>query len=693
MAQLADQLSLLAAAGREITFETLGLPPDVVIGESAQVAAGPFAPFLAEALAHAFDHGEQPWAAAEFAEGLADQTSVLHLTGTLETLLKSATAVAAMAKSLHDVLLPGVAASMTQSPLLAAARLEGTMRLAVSKAVTPFALWAALENLPPDAPEDFDERLPRVLGLALDCWSGESMIADTVRRHLRRLSGTDGVDTDAMFELGCDELRAALASHDSASVTGHLAEARALFTTVATAEEARHDAQAYAAVCDAIIAFTAGDASSVAEAAGRLGEAVEHHGAWLAGLHQPMWLRPRLSAEIAWHQLVLQLQAAADQLNEDVWMDNAWSALDAVLGAYAASRTVHPVGGTDELLGLAALVEPAIEDSFLRKQALLETLRYAATHLPQPDGFDGDTAATVLANLESRAVRLAAGSARARRPLREQEEEEDPAPGADLESRLHRIAPSLVRTLGMRGAANLAQDLDDAAMRVVDGLVRDNDLARLQSADPIITPLTDRLLRELTKHPQFTGQVRQTFSLLVEQTLRFLKSRADLTCTSLFGSGEFDYRRKPKAGERDALEADLQRDFHHWLLAGPLYNVVSVEATDLALGRADVLVQFGAIRYLTEIKKDAEVRNLGVPVGREHLEGKYLAQAAEYSNTNTPFGQLLVLDLTPKDKTGTLRVDELVWTTLHRPTGATVDRAVVVGVVTGARPTPSAYSA
>lgn len=693
MAQLADQLSLLAEAGTAITFDALGLSPDVVVGQSAQVAAGPFAPFLAEALAHAFDHDDQPLAAAEFAAGLADQTSVLHLTGALETLLASTTTVTAMAKPLHDVLLAGVAGSVAQSPLLAAARLEGTVRLAVSKAVTPFALWAALENLPSNAPEDFDERLPRVLGVALDCWSGESAVADAIRAQLRRLSATDGADTDAMFELGCDELRAALAGHDTPSVTGHLAEARALFATVVAAEEARHDAQAYAAVCDAITAFTAGDAVGVGQAADRLEWAVTQHHAWMAGLHQPAWLRPRLSAEIAWHGLVLQLQAAADRLDQDVWMDGAWSALDAVLNAYAASRTVHPVGGADELRGLATLIEPAIEDSFLRKQALLETLRYAATHRPQPDGFSADTATVVLANVESRAVRLVAGSARARRTPGAQEEQEDPASAADPEPRLHELAPSLVRALGVAGAASVARNLDDEDLRRVEGLVHDGDTARLRSADPVITPLTDRLMRELGEHEHFTGQVRQTFSVLVDQTLKFLKSRADLTSGSLVGRGAFDYRRKPESGERDAVEADLQRDFHHWLLAGPLYNAVSVEPIDLALGRADVLVQLGPLRYLTEIKKDSELRDLGTTAGREKLEAKYLAQAAEYSNTNTPFGQLLLLDLSSKDKTGTLRVDELVWTTLHRPTGATVDRAVVVGVVTGNRPTPSAYSA
>ncbi len=54
------------------------------------------------------------------------------------------------------------------------------------------------------------------------------------------------------------------------------------------------------------------------------------------------------------------------------------------------------------------------------------------------------------------------------------------------------------------------------------------------------------------------------------------------------------------------------------------------------------MVHFGPLRYLTEIKQDGDNNS------RSHIEGKYLTQEAEYTNTNAPFGQLLVLDLTPK---------------------------------------------
>jgi hypothetical protein len=198
--------------------------------------------------------------------------------------------------------------------------------------------------------------------------------------------------------------------------------------------------------------------------------------------------------------------------------------------------------------------------------------------------------------------------------------------------------------------------------------------------------LLEDLLQQLAQSPDFVGDVRDTFGLLLEQTLLFLLSRADLT-TKTWGlhKKDNDYRRALKEGDTRPVEADLQQDFHQWLQTGPLSGLVAVEPSDIALGRADVIVTFGTIRYLAEIKREL------TDSARERLEANYLHQAAAYGNTNAPFGQLLVLDLTPHPD-GTPRLDESVWLARHRPRGAKKDRMVVVGVVAGNRPTPSELS-
>ncbi|MFD5015380.1 hypothetical protein [Streptomyces chartreusis] len=690
MTQLADRLSDLSTTGvHAITFEDIGLPVDAVREQVPDVAAGPLAPLLAEAIVHAYDAADATWspAASTFPAGFAQQSSVLALTSALETLLGSTATIKALASNLNGALLDGLTDQVERGPLLAAARLEGAVRLAASEAVRPYQVWEILEELPADGPEDFLERLPRILGVALDCWAQqESRVSTAVRELLQHLSVDEVADVDALFELGCDRLRTALSSTDLADVSRLVSEARSLFAAAEAAEEARDDAAAYLAVCDSLLGFTACNADQVSSAADRIEQALERRRAWLHGTHQPAWLQPRQAAEAAWSQLLLQLRTAAEQLAADVWMDS-WRAVDAVLAAYRSARTIQPLGTTTETPGLAALVEPAVADGFLRKEAFLSALRHAAAHPEDYPGpaFDDGAASVILARINARESHERSSSDDG------DSDSEDPDSDAGRE-RLHRIAPTVARQLPLAQALQLAASLDNADLAAVEGIAYNSDVARLKATDPVIIPLLDTFLTRLSEHEAFTGTVRQTYTALATQTLLFLKSRADLERTHLFGTGKkddppFDYRRKPEKGQREANEADLQRDFHQWLLSGPLHGVVQVEMHNAGMGRADVLVQFGSLRYLTEMKQDPDDNS------RAHIEGKYLTQEAEYTNTNVPFGQLLVLDLTPKTTSGgTLRVDEVAWLTTHRPRGATNDRLILAGIVTGNRITPSQYS-
>ncbi|MEV8494548.1 hypothetical protein AB0471_37495 [Streptomyces sp. NPDC052002] len=376
-----------------------------------------------------------------------------------------------------------------------------------------------------------------------------------MRALLQQLTHDEATDVDAMFELGCDLLRRALSSTDIGAVTTHLAQARKQFETAAQAEEARHDARTYAAVCDAILAFGRADAVTITRAADQIASALDQHGAWLHRAHQSAWLQPRRSAEIAWHRLILQLRAAAAALQDDAWMD-AWQALDTVRSAYNAARTVCPLAGNTGQV-LALLVEPAIEDGFLRQQVFLTQLRRAAQETDQHTarGFDAETARALLAAIDTASQREA--------PSRLSASDDDP--GGAPTARLQRLAPTLLLLLGEQQALSIGGALDNQQLLAVEGLAYDGDIARLKATDPLIVPKLDQLMTELSAHPSFTGEVRRTFSALVEQSLLFLKSRSDITRTNFFGSTKkgdpppFDYRRKPE-GKRKPVEADLQRD-------------------------------------------------------------------------------------------------------------------------------------
>nr|BEK65020.1 hypothetical protein KPHV_22470 [Kitasatospora purpeofusca] len=697
--QLADRLNDLAASGHEISFDSIGLSSEVVLAEVADVAAGPQAPLLAEAITHVFDHGEQGWAeaVAQFPIGFARQPSFLHTIAALEQLFNSTAAIQGLAKSLNGALLAGLDQLVNSRPMVAAARLEGAVRLAVSDAVSPIKVWGAIEDLDDsDTPEDFAERLPRIIGLGLDRWSkDEQAITETLRSLLKRLAEGGAGDVDAFVELGYDRLRSALSSRTVADVSQNVEAALTWFQTADAAEEARHDAQAYAAVCESLLAFTAGRTEDLRGAADRLESALEQQSAWNWGMHQPAWMKPQAAADVAWGHLVLQLQRAAELLQDDVWME-PWEALDHVLSAYQSARTVCPVGARDGS-GLAMLVEPAVEDAFLRQQALLCQLRRAVASPQRHPGarLDHATASSLLARVDQQ---VAASCARARR---ESGTDSSGSSGEDVEAdqeRAHRYAPTAVRKLGIGFTSGLAGKVSDDELKTIDGLAYMDDLTRLRQSDPLVVPLLGKVMEELSAFPDFIGETRRTFGVLVEQTLLFLKAAADLDTSTAFGDGRYDangkkvkirdYRRRfdKSQGDLVPLEEDLQQHFHYWLLSSQISNLVQVEPINSALGRADVLVHFGSRRYLTEIKKNHNNNE------RAYLERHYLAQAAEYSNTNVPFGQLLVLDLTEKEKVGTPRVDEVTWVAKHRPPKATVDRAVVAAVVTGNRYTPSDFS-
>ncbi|GAB3690432.1 hypothetical protein [Saccharopolyspora tripterygii] len=639
------------------------------------VAAGPLAPVMAQALTGAAVRNATGGRTelTEFIDGLPQQRSLLALAATVDELLAWPPVVEAHGGQLHDALLRDLGPLVDSHPLIAASRLEGALRLAIADAVAPFAVLGRLTGDAAGRPEEFTEALPRLVGAAMDRWAGEPGITAPLRDALDRLRHEDSAAVDAAYELGCDELRTALTATEMTTALEALNAARSRFATVDSAEQSRHDARAHAAACDAILAFAAQHRGRLADAADRLTAALDQRSAWSHGTHRPSWLRARHTAESTWRRLVSLLRAAADRLAETIWMD-VWEALGAVLDAYTQARSVRPLPGARHAPGLAAVVEPTIENAIVRSHTRLAALRRtvleaSATENPR---VPPRTAHLLLDRIERTPTGGGPGF---------------PEPGSSPEaedraatSRAHRLAPALVRVLGERHASGLSADLCDEDLLLLDGVVHSSEITRSRTAHPVLDPLLETLLEQLADSPEFTGDVRATFGLLLEQTLRFLLSRADLT-SATWGWKDADYRRALRERDRRPRESDLQRDYHQWLVTGQLGGLVSVEATDVAMGRADVTTTFGSVRYVTEVKR--ELRDSS----RSGIEAAHLAQAAEYGCANVPFGQLLVLDLTAHGR-GSARVDELVWLARHPAPRGGADRFVIVGVVTGNRSTP-----
>lgn len=142
---------------------------------------------------------------------------------------------------------------------------------------------------------------------------------------------------------------------------------------------------------------------------------------------------------------------------------------------------------------LAFLVQPAIEDSFLRQQTFLAQLRRAAQEAEHhaDRGFVAETANTLLNAIENTSSRREARDAS---PSTGQDQSEDDDPDRDPLARLQCRAPTLLILLGADQALRIAASLDNAQFLAIEGIAHDSDVARLEATDPLIVPKLDELL-------------------------------------------------------------------------------------------------------------------------------------------------------------------------------------------------------
>lgn len=627
----------------------------------ARAAAGPLAHLLCRSLAAGLSEGTYSpdrWAAA-IMSGLARQSSLLAVQDATDELLSSVEFVRSHGAGLYDTLLRGHANAIAGRPLLAAAFAEGALRLAIVGIGNPLRTLTVLT--PEDVTGldgDYAERLPRLVGAALDAWWADRSAGSALRQTLTALQGVPDASADATFEQGLDLLRQA-AGGAAGEVPQLLVAARGHFANVEAAEEARHDAALYGAGIDAIMAFFRSSPEAMRAARAVLSTQLDQRAAWLLRTNVPAWRRPRTEAACAWGRLAVILDRALRTTAAPIWLD-AWSALESVLDAYILDRSVVPVPGAVEPGGFSRLIQPMVESALAGRRSLLDQVRYAVD--------EAERASWPRERMDQlRLLRNRLGQAGS--PA----DEADPA----VPQRLFGVAPTLLAELGPASAAMVARQLDDEGLRLVEGAMYSSAVTRSVRRDPVIARLLQRLTLELQACPDYAGETRQAFDAVVEETVTFLATRHDLP-----RSRAIDYLRPANP---PPPEACLQDDFADWLRRGHLGGRVDIEVPHVATGRADIKLGFGTTRFFVEVKR--ELRDGSA----EALERSYLTQAADYCGTSAALGVLLVLDLTPHPA-GVRHLSECAWVARCRPDSSTVDRYVVVGVVIGNRGTPSSYS-
>lgn len=646
---IAEQLAKVTTDLSAITLDSLGTVAEVA-AEASGLAAEPVAPYLAYAFCLQLRDGswtdEHTEALLSFAAGLAQQHSYLALRETADILLDDERALSLTAATLHDALLPGEAA-IASSPLLAGLQLDIALEVAAKTAISPYRLLALLTGPVQDYPEDFDDPLARALGVAADIWTTpteRARFAATLATLAERGS------EDAAYEGAVGQLRDALMQTGKEELVGKIRAARDGFEAISYQVEGREDAAAFAQTCTALIAFDEVDKTTLSTSAQEARAIADRRALLTHGMHSRHQDTARHGAQLAWISLAWQLEIAAAELEDDAFLDT-WVAVDAIIKVYEADRQFT------NLQTVTSIIRPRLVNEIAQRGAMAHQLERAITIDKRRDEPELPPEIYELLDLVHR------GRAARREPS---DAPEESSPNEPYLRALLGSASTLLRELERPRRAQL----EEAARQTFVG-----SFAGDRPTNELIDRLCACLVADLSANSAFVGMAKADFSLLVVNTVRFLVYVGD--------NAQLYTARIPQGGA-PPLEADIQNHFQEFLSASDLAGRVGKEHSNIAGGRADVIVTFdGARRYVTEVK-----RELNNAVGAR-LEAAYLAQAVEYQSTNEPLGQLLVLDLTDHSA-GTPHINDSIWVAHRRDAAGRVTNSTVIAVVRGNRPTPSA---
>lgn len=191
--------------------------------------------------------------------------------------------------------------------------------------------------------------------------------------------------------------------------------------------------------------------------------------------------------------------------------------------------------------------------------------------------------------------------------------------------------------------------------------------------------MVERVLSELSGAPDYKGQVKQWFDLLVVRLCKFLTSRANMGVIK----GSFAYLAEVAPGRAELPhESELQLDLYNYLvsaMASPL-----LEVPYISTGRTDIYLPMDRFRFIIEVK-----RSTAVSWSRYNIR-PHSVQASAYSVGDVRLGVLATLDLSERPP-GTPHVSEC-FGVIRRRMSATDVRAVVFMRIAGNRAPPSSVS-
>ncbi|MFG3391623.1 hypothetical protein EF914_38090 [Streptomyces sp. WAC05458] len=650
------------------TVEDLG-GLDAVLAAADHLAQGPFLHHLVQATAHHLDAF-----GAEACKPLYDAVLNGLRTNSSHAAFASATdALAsqpALARELGTPLARTLLARLQQArdadddlaaALIGVEAAECLVQLTLAGVTKAARLLGAMDEATEDPaalPEAMATRLPRLLGVLDAHHPGAGL-----REALERCLMLDHTCRDAAFELALGDLRQALEQDQYAPMAEQLRRTQDRLAELITLDPDRLDAQLYHAAIEAVLGLSAPDAPArVHTAASTLRDALHRYRDYRTRTRTPAWARPRQNDVIAWSELTVLLDAAATHLaHDDPWYEGGNGILTALLRAYTAHNTVAVLTDTPAAVAVETLVAPVIEDAFLQHEHRQRFLEHALAH---DEELRDDPAAQRL------------HAALLQRTKTNENAPDHQAGDRGKARRWQRLAHQL--------KDDFASFVDRTPEHVLDRLelgLRTHDDVLAAIADPKYGRLKARLLRQLENSRDWITGVADEFTALLETTIRFAYLCYDIG-RKMGGSYTEYLRKRDKDGKKQKVdEALFHQHYREVLQFSALFSVVNSEVIDKAGGRTDILISFGAVQFNVECKIEEDDAS-------ETALRQYVAQAAEYQNTNAGFAILLALDKTV-DAEGAVNLFESIWIEPVQRPGESEPCLVVIIRIPGGRENPN----
>jgi len=511
---------------------------------------------------------------------------------------------------------------------------------------------------PAALPEAMAARLPRLLGVLEAHHPGAGL-----REALERCLMLDHTCRDAAFELALGDLRRALEQNEYAPMTEQLRTAQDRLAELISLDPDRLDAQLYHAAIDAVLGLSAPDASTrVPIAASALRDALHRYRDYRFRTRLPAWAKPRQEDVFAWSELTVLLDDAAAHLSpDDPWYEGGHGILTALLRAYTSHNTVAVLTNTASATVVETLVSPVIEDAFLQHEHRQRFLEHALAH---DEELRGTPAAQQL-HAKLRHYALAGTNSAVQQVA-------DPGKGRRWQRLAHQLQD------------DFAVLVDQTPEHILDRLelgLRTHEDVRAAVTDPKYGRLRDGLLNRLKLSRDWSPGIATEFTALLDTAIHYAYLCYDIG-RQMGGSYTEFLRNRDKGGKKQKVdEALFHQHFREVLQFSALFHVTKSEVIDKAGGRADILVSFGAVQFNVECKieeNDASESSLR----------QYVAQAAEYQNTNAGFAILLALDKTVGAE-GAVNLFDSIWIEPVQRPGEAEPCLVVIVRIPGGRENPN----